>query len=87
MNDPVPYSLAGTISGDGGSGATVNLTGANTASATANASGVYVFTGLSDGSYTVTPINAGYPMTPTSQALTISGANATANFSGLKGGR
>jgi hypothetical protein len=75
------FTLSGTISGAGGSGATVNLTGASTASVTANTSGVYTFTGLANGSYTVTPTKAGYLMTPTTRAVTINGANATANFS------
>jgi hypothetical protein len=75
------FTLSGTITGAGGSGATVNLTGASTASVTANTSGVYTFTGLANGSYTVTPTKSGFLMTPTSQAVTINGANATANFS------
>ena len=74
------FTVSGTISGAGGSGATVNLTGASTASVTANTSGVYSFTGLANGSYTVTPTKSGFVMTPASQAVTISGANATANF-------
>jgi hypothetical protein len=73
--------LSGTISGAGGSGATVSLTGASTASVIANTSGQYSFTGLVNGSYTVTPTKTGYVMTPPSQAVTINGANATANFS------
>ncbi len=41
----------------------------------------YPFTGLANGSYTVTPSLAGYTFSPTSQAVTINGANATApNF-------
>src|SRR6202008_3784701 len=75
------FTLSGPIRAAGGSGATVNLTGASTASVTANTSGVYSFTGLVNGSYTVTPTKSGFVMTPTSQAVTINGANATANFS------
>lgn len=77
------YVLGGTISGAGGSGASVELTGATSASAMANSSGVYSFTGLQNGSYTVTPSNEGYVMTPASQAVTLNGSNSTANFSSL----
>ncbi len=75
------YTLSGTISGAGGASATVNLTGAATATTSANASGGYTFTGLANGAYTVTPVKTGYTMTPVNQAVTIKGANATANFS------
>jgi hypothetical protein len=75
------YSISGTISGAGGAEATVALTGAATATATANASGVFSFGGLANGSYTVTPTEAGTSFTPASQAVTINGANASANFS------
>ena len=78
---PATYSITGTISGPGGAGATVNLTGASTATTTADSSGNYSFTGLVNGSYTVTPTNTGYVFAPTSQAVTISGANAVASFS------
>ena len=74
------YSITGTISGPGGAGATVNLTGASTATTTADGSGNYSFTGLANGSYTVTPTNGGYIFTPASQAVTLSGGNAAANF-------
>ena len=59
------FTLSGTISGAGGSGATVSVTGAATASATANTSGVYTISGLPKGTYTVTPSKAGgYVFTP-----------------------
>jgi hypothetical protein len=72
------FSVSGTISGGGG--ATVNLSGAATASTTANASGNYSFTGLLNGSYTVTPVKSGFTFAPSSASVTIAGANATANF-------
>ncbi len=76
------YSISGTISGVGGPGATVNLTGASTASTTADSGGNYTFTGLANGSYTVTPGKTGYAYTPASQAVTVNGANVSAvNFS------
>ncbi len=75
------FAITGTISGAGGNGATVNLGGAASATTTANASGGYSFLGLANGSYTVTPTKTGFTMTPSSQPVTINGANATANFS------
>ena len=71
------YSISGTISGAGGSGATVKLTGASTATVTADASGNYSFTGLQSGSYTVKPSNSGFSFTPASQAATVNNANVT----------
>ncbi len=75
------YTITGTISGTGGSGATVTLSGAASATVTANASGVYTFANVANGSYTVAPTNSGFTFTPANQAVTVSGANATANFS------
>jgi hypothetical protein len=58
----------------------VALTGTSTATVTANSFGVYSFTGLKDGSYTVRPTKTGFTYTPASRPVTINGANATANF-------
>jgi hypothetical protein len=70
------WSISGTISPTaGGAGATVSLSGAASAVATADASGNYSFSGLANGSYTVTPSNSGYTFTPASKALTINGAS------------
>ncbi|MGO9211040.1 MAG: N,N-dimethylformamidase beta subunit family domain-containing protein [Terriglobales bacterium] len=78
----VTYTLSGTISGAGGNGATVNLSGAATATTTADASGNYTFSGLTNGAYTVTPSNTGFNFTPASQTVTLTTANVTAvNFS------
>jgi uncharacterized protein YceK len=72
------YSVSGTISPtSGGGGATVNLSGATAATTTANSSGGYIFTGLANGTYAVTPNHAGYIFSPTSQAATVTGANVT----------
>jgi len=75
------FSISGTISGAGASGATVTLSGAAGASTTTNSSGNYSFTGLAAGSYTVTPTKSGFTFTPTSQDVVISTASMTANFS------
>ena len=77
------YTITGTISGPGGANATLNLTGASTATVTANSSGVYSFT-VVNGSYTVTPVKSGYLFTPVNRAVTVSGANVTANFSSVQ---
>src|SRR5580693_3255549 len=54
------YSISGTISPvAGGNGATVTLSGAASAATTANTSGNYTFSGLSNGAYTVTPSRTG----------------------------
>ena len=69
------YTISGTITG--GSGATINLTGAATASVTAGSSGNYSFTGLVNGAYTVTPSETGFSFSPTNQSVTVNGANVT----------
>ena len=74
------YSIAGTITGGGGPGATVSLSGAAIATTIADATGSYSFSGLSNGSYTVTASNGNYVFIPASQALLLNGANGIANF-------
>ncbi|MBJ6725023.1 Ig-like domain-containing protein [Geomesophilobacter sediminis] len=76
-------SIIGTITpATAGAGSLVTLSGPNALSltATANASGVYSFTSLSTGSYTVTPNKAGFTFSPASQPITISSGSVTANF-------
>ncbi len=75
------FTISGTVSGAGASGATVRLTGAATASTTTNASGAYSFTGVAPGSYTVTPTKTGFNFSPANKAVTVSTANVTASFS------
>jgi hypothetical protein len=78
---PVTRTISGTVSpAASGSGTTLTLSGAASATATANSSGAYSFSGLADGSYTVTPAKAGFTFSPASFPVTIAGANATANF-------
>ncbi len=74
---PATYSISGTISGAGGTGAAVNLSGTSTAATTADAFGNYTFTGMANGSYTVTPSNSGFTFTPASQAASVSSASVT----------
>jgi hypothetical protein len=75
---PVPtYTVSGTISGAGGNGATLTLSGTASGTTTANSSGAYSFTGIGNGTYTLTPSNAGYTFSPTSASVTVSNGNAT----------
>jgi uncharacterized protein (TIGR03437 family) len=73
---PQTWSITGGV-GTSGSGATIALTGTSTATTTANASGAYSFSGLANGSYTVTPSLTGYTFSPASAAVTVSGVNVT----------
>jgi hypothetical protein len=77
---PATYSIMGTVSGDVVSGILVTLTGAGgTASVLAGTcgEGIYSFTGLGNGTYTVTPSMTGYTFNPASATVTVNGANVT----------
>jgi len=71
------YSISGTVSGAVTNGVTIALTGAATTSTKTDASGNYSFSGLANGTYTVTPSLPGYTFTPSSTAVTVSGTNVT----------
>ena len=69
------YSLSGKISGTGGAGATVTLSGTRNVTTTADGSGNYSFAGLGNGSYTLTPSNSGVTFTPPSRTVTVNGTS------------
>ena len=78
------FTIAGAVSpAANGNGATMTLTQGATAigSVIVNSSGNYAFTGLSNGTYTVTPNKSGFNFTPPSTNVTINGSSQTANFS------
>jgi hypothetical protein len=79
VNFTIPtWTISGTLSpASNSSGATVALTGTSSASTTADSSGNYTFSGLLNGSYTVTPSKAGFTFTPPNQGVTISNANVS----------
>ena len=80
---PIPtWSISGTISAAAdGNGSTLTLSGAGSGTTTADASGNFSFSGLANGNYTVTPSKTGFTFSPTSQPVTVNGANVTAiNF-------
>ena len=72
------WTLSGTISPASlGTGAAVSLSGSAVATTSADATGFYSFSGLSNGNFSVTPTKSGVTFTPGSQDVTISGANRT----------
>ena len=73
------FTVSGTISGTGGNAATVTLASGTTTVATTAAStaGAYSFSSVANGGYTVTPTKTGFSFTPTSQVVTVNGANVT----------
>src|SRR6266436_5721004 len=91
---PQTYSISGTIRPvAAGSGATVTLSGAANATTPADSPGNFTFSGLANGTYTITPTHSGYTFNPSSLNVTVSGANistgmnftATALTFGLSG--
>ena len=72
------YAISGTITGAGVSGTTVKLSGTATATTTTDGSGYYSFSGLDNGSYTVTPSKTGYSFSPTSRTVTVNGGSISA---------
>ena len=72
------YSISGTVSPSGnGAGTTVTLSGPAAATTTADASGNYTFSGLANGSYTVTPSKSGFTFAPASATPTVNTGNVT----------
>ena len=72
------FALSGLMSpATDASGAVVTLSGAANGTTTVDASGAYGFSGLPDGSYTVTPTKEGFDFSPTAQTVTVAGANVT----------
>jgi hypothetical protein len=77
----VSFTISGTVSGDIAAGVGVSLSGAATASTVTDATGAYSFSGLANGSYTVTPSLTDFTFDPTSIPVVVSGSNiANQNF-------
>ncbi len=69
--------MSGTVSpAAGGSGTSLFIGGA-LLTTTADGSGNYNFTGLPNGTYTVTPSKSGYTFSPPNRSVTINGADVT----------
>ena len=69
------YSISGTVSGAVQEGVTMALSGTASKTTTTDSDGFYSFTGLINGTYTVTPSKSGYTFEPTSRSVTISGGS------------
>jgi hypothetical protein len=70
------YAISGTINpASAGSGASVTLTGAAQATTKADSSGRFTFNNLVDGAYRLSVSKSGVHVSPSSQPVTVSGAN------------
>jgi hypothetical protein len=72
------FKISGTVGGYAQENFPIILSGTNSGTTTTDASGNYSFSGLTDGSYTVTPILFWYTFTPCSKAVTINGSDVSA---------
>jgi Putative Ig domain len=75
-------TISGTVSGPTISGVTIALSVGPTTkpNTTTDSSGNYSFTGLTGGTYTVTPSLAGYTFSPVTPSVTTSSSTTTQNF-------
>lgn len=73
------YKISGNITSGGSplSEVTVNLTGSRSDTTTTDSSGNYIFDGLLNGNYTITPSKTEYTFTPTNRNVTINNADVT----------
>jgi putative Ig domain-containing protein len=75
-------TISGNVSGPANSGVTIALSGGPTSkpNTTTDSSGNYSFTGLTGGTYTVTPSLAGYTFSPSAPQVVTSTSTTTQNF-------
>jgi len=72
------FNVSGSVSGASVLGVTITLTGGKTpVTATTDANGSYSLTGLVNGNYTITPVKSGFIFSPSSTAITVSGADVS----------
>jgi hypothetical protein len=71
------FTITGGITGGSGAVVTLSQNGTVIATMTADSSGNYTFNSIANGTYIVTPTKTGFSISPSSQTVTVSGANAT----------
>jgi hypothetical protein len=71
------YTISGTVSGDEPEGVTITLSGNSSATKTTESGGSYSFTGLENGSYTITASKIDYLFDPESEAVELVDADVT----------
>jgi hypothetical protein len=74
---PSAYYISGKVLG--ATNVTVSLSGNKSDTTITDSSGNYIFTGLNNGDYTVTPSKSGYTFAPQKIDITISGGNSSGN--------
>jgi hypothetical protein len=73
---PGTLSISGTVTPSAvGNGTTITLSGTVSAATVGNSSGNYSFSGLINGSYTLTPRKTGVVFSPVSQTVTLNGTS------------
>jgi hypothetical protein len=73
---PSGHTISGTLSPASlGAGALVTLSGATALTTTADGSGNYAFSAVADGSYSISPSNAGIAFSPSAQGVVVNGAD------------
>ena len=89
---PATYNVSGTITLSGGAGhsgvwVTLTLSDHVEVSIITDEGGNYTFTGIQNGTYTITPDKSGYTFLPASKAVDVSGANVIdVNFASIAQG-
>jgi hypothetical protein len=84
------WTINGTIipaASGGGTTVALSQNGTSLGSAIAGSTGAYSFSGISNGSYTLTPSKAGFTFSPASENVSVNGGNVTAqSFSAQSNG-
>ena len=80
-DDTVTYTISGTVTvygtGSDLNNVTINMTGSSTSSTTTASNGDFSFSGMSNGTYTLTPSLSNYTFNPVSIVVIIDGASIT----------